>query len=85
MCVTRKPCGDRRKEIREAEDKGREGKEEEMKRVELSGAEIVVEELKHEGVEVAFGIPGGALLDLYHVLYEEKDIRHILMLSLIHI
>ena len=50
-----------------------------MKRVELSGAEIVVEELKHEGVEVAFGIPGGALLDLYHVLYEEKDIRHILM------
>jgi len=45
----------------------------------LSGAEIVVEELKKEGVEVAFGIPGGALLDLYEVLYQTEEIRHILM------
>ena len=45
----------------------------------LSGAEIVVEELKNEGVEVAFGIPGGVLLDLYEVLYTEDAIRHILM------
>ncbi len=47
--------------------------------VKISGAEIVVEELKHEGVEVAFGIPGGALLDLYEVLYNEEAIKHILM------
>ncbi len=45
----------------------------------LSGAEIVVEELKNERVEVAFGIPGGALLDLYEVLYQEEEIKHILM------
>jgi acetolactate synthase-1/2/3 large subunit len=45
----------------------------------LSGAEIVVEELKNEGVEVAFGIPGGVLLDLYEVLYTEDAVRHILM------
>ncbi len=45
----------------------------------LSGAEIVVEELKNEGVKVAFGIPGGALLDLYEVLYNETMIKHILM------
>ncbi len=45
----------------------------------LSGAEIVVEELKNEGVEVAFGIPGGVLLDLYDVLYSEDALRHILM------
>jgi acetolactate synthase-1/2/3 large subunit len=50
-----------------------------MARVKLSGAEIVVEELKAEGVEVAFGIPGGVLLHLYHVLYAEEEIRHILM------
>ncbi len=45
----------------------------------LSGAEIVLEGLKGEGVEVVFGIPGGALLDLYNMLYDEEGIRHILM------
>ncbi|MCW3129653.1 MAG: thiamine pyrophosphate-binding protein, partial [Methanophagales archaeon] len=50
-----------------------------MTREKLSGAEIVVEELKTEGVEVAFGIPGGVLLDLYDVLDREEAIRHILM------
>ncbi len=50
-----------------------------MTKEKLSGAEIVVEELKNEGVEVAFGIPGGVLLDLYEVLYSEDSIRHILM------
>lgn len=48
-------------------------------KVKLTGAEIVVEELKNEGVEVAFGIPGGVLLDLYNVLYGDDTIRHILM------
>jgi acetolactate synthase-1/2/3 large subunit len=50
-----------------------------MARAKLCGAEIVVEELKNEGVEVAFGIPGGVLLDLYEVLYTEDAMRHILM------
>jgi acetolactate synthase-1/2/3 large subunit len=50
-----------------------------MARAKLSGAEIVVEELKNEGTEVAFGIPGGVLLDLYEVLYTEDAVRHILM------
>ena len=50
-----------------------------MTREKLSGAEIVVEELKNEGAEVAFGIPGGVLLDLYEVLYTEDAVRHILM------
>jgi len=50
-----------------------------MAKQKLRGAEIVVEELKTEGAEVAFGIPGGALLDLYDVLYKEEAIRHILM------
>ena len=50
-----------------------------MAKVKLSGAKIVVEELKDEGVEVAFGIPGGVLLDLYDVLYKQDALRHILM------
>jgi len=48
-------------------------------KVKLSGAKIVVEELKDEGVEVAFGIPGGVLLDLYDVIYKQDALRHILM------
>ena len=53
--------------------------EKEMSKVKLSGAEIVVEELKDEGTEVAFGIPGGVLLDLYDTLYKDDALRHILM------
>ena len=33
--------------------------------MELSGAEIVCESLLQEGVEVVFGLPGGAVLPLY--------------------
>ena len=44
----------------------------------LSGAEIVVECLKKEDVKVIFGIPGGAIMPLYDVLYSETFIKHIL-------
>lgn len=43
----------------------------------LTGAQIVIEALKHEGVDVIFGIPGGAIIDVYDALYD-SDIRHIL-------
>ena len=44
----------------------------------LSGVEIVIECLKKEGVEVVFGIPGGAIMPLYDALYNEPSITHIL-------
>ncbi|MBS7639956.1 biosynthetic-type acetolactate synthase large subunit [Candidatus Bathyarchaeota archaeon] len=44
----------------------------------MSGARALVEALKREGVEVIFGIPGGAILPVYDVLYD-SDIKHILM------
>jgi len=44
----------------------------------LSGAEIVVECLKKEGVKVVFGIPGGAIMPLYDILYREESLKHIL-------
>ena len=44
----------------------------------LTGAEIVWESLVREGVEVVFGISGGAVIHLYHAL-PEYPIRHILM------
>ncbi len=42
-----------------------------------TGAQILVEGLIREGVEVVFGIPGGAVLPLYDALYD-APIRHIL-------
>ena len=46
----------------------------------LSGGEIIVESLIREGVEVVFGIPGGAFLPTYDVLPKySKQIRHILV------
>ncbi len=44
----------------------------------LTGAQIVVECLKKEDVKVIFGIPGGAIMPLYDVLYSETSIKHIL-------
>jgi acetolactate synthase-1/2/3 large subunit len=44
----------------------------------LKGAQIFFECLKREGVDVIFGFPGGAVLDLYHEL-PKSGIRHILV------
>jgi len=43
-----------------------------------SGAQIVVEALMKQGVEVIFGFPGGSVIPLYDVLYETSQIKHIL-------
>ncbi len=45
--------------------------------LELTGAEMLVEALRQEGVEVLFGYPGGAVLTVYDALYE-CGIQHIL-------
>ncbi|MGB9797509.1 MAG: thiamine pyrophosphate-binding protein, partial [bacterium] len=45
----------------------------------MTAAKALVECMKREGVEVVFGYPGGAVLPLYDVLYDEKDIKHILV------
>lgn len=44
----------------------------------LSGAEIIVECLKREGVKYIFGYPGGVVLNIFDLLYDEKDIKLIL-------
>ena len=45
----------------------------------LTGAEALVESLERVGVEVIFGIPGGAILPAYDPLGQSKLIRHILV------
>ncbi|MEZ5583885.1 MAG: acetolactate synthase 3 large subunit [Candidatus Competibacteraceae bacterium] len=47
--------------------------------MELTGAEIVVRCLKEEGVEYVFGYPGGAILHVYDALYQQNDVKHILV------
>lgn len=44
----------------------------------LSGAEILIESLKREGVDTLFGIPGGVVLQIFDALYNEKDLKFIL-------
>ena len=45
----------------------------------LTGAEIVVECLKEQGVDTIFGFPGGTILNIYDALYKHQDeINHIL-------
>ncbi len=47
--------------------------------MQLTGAQIVIECLKEQGVDTVFGYPGGAILNVYDELYKHKDeIRHIL-------
>ena len=45
----------------------------------MTGARILLECLKREGVDIIFGYPGGAVLDIYHDLNRDKDLRHILV------
>src|SRR3989304_1298059 len=45
----------------------------------LTGAEIMVECLKREGVKHIFGYPGGVVLKIFDVLYLQKDIEVILV------
>lgn len=47
--------------------------------MELSGAEIVIQCLKDEGVEFIFGYPGGAVLHIYDALFRQDDVKHILV------
>ena len=47
--------------------------------MQLTGSEIVIECLKEQGVDIVFGYPGGAILNVYDELYKhQNEIKHIL-------
>ena len=47
--------------------------------MQLTGAEIVIECMKEQGVDTVFGYPGGAILNVYDELYKHSDeIHHVL-------
>ena len=47
--------------------------------MQLTGAQIVIECLKEQGVDTVFGYPGGAILNVYDELYKHShEIKHVL-------
>ena len=46
---------------------------------EMTGAKMVVQALKDQGVDTIFGYPGGAALPIYDEIFQQNDIRHILV------
>ncbi|MBU0642572.1 MAG: acetolactate synthase 3 large subunit [Alphaproteobacteria bacterium] len=45
----------------------------------MTGAEMVVQALKDQGVDTVFGYPGGAVLPVYDAIFQQNDIKHILV------
>lgn len=45
----------------------------------LNGSQMIMEALENEGVEIVFGYPGGAALNIYDEIYKQKYFRHILV------
>ncbi len=46
--------------------------------MELNGSQMVIEALKKENVSVAFGYPGGAIMNVYDEIYKQEGFKHIL-------
>ena len=45
----------------------------------MTGARIIVQALRDQGVDVIFGYPGGAVLPIYDEIFQQNDIRHVLV------
>ncbi|MEQ9041842.1 MAG: acetolactate synthase 3 large subunit [Silicimonas sp.] len=50
-----------------------------MSKTQMTGAKMVVEALKDQGVEVVFGYPGGAVLPIYDEIFQQNQIKHVLV------
>ncbi len=46
---------------------------------EMTGAKMVIQALKDQGVDTVFGYPGGAVLPIYDEIFQQNEIRHILV------
>ncbi|RMC33226.1 acetolactate synthase 3 large subunit [Paracoccus alkanivorans] len=45
----------------------------------MTGARMVIEALRDQGVDTVFGYPGGAVLPIYDELFQQNDITHVLV------
>jgi len=46
--------------------------------MQISGSKMVIEALREEAVEVVFGYPGGAIMNVYDEIYKQNHFQHIL-------
>ena len=46
---------------------------------EMTGARMAIEALRDQGVDTVFGYPGGAVLPIYDEIFQQNDIKHILV------
>jgi len=45
----------------------------------MTGARMVIEALRDQGVDTVFGYPGGAVLPIYDEIFQQNDIKHVLV------
>ncbi|WP_180966737.1 acetolactate synthase 3 large subunit [Cohaesibacter celericrescens] len=45
----------------------------------MTGAEMVIQALKDQGVDHIFGYPGGAVLPIYDEIFQQEDVQHFLV------
>ncbi|MEC8403797.1 MAG: acetolactate synthase 3 large subunit [Pseudomonadota bacterium] len=45
----------------------------------ITGAEMVIQTLHDQGVESVFGYPGGAVLPIYDAIFQQENVKHILV------
>ena len=50
-----------------------------MAREKMTGAKAVVRALEGEGVEVVFGVPGGAVMPVFDALFDSTKLKHVLV------
>ncbi|MFV8052911.1 acetolactate synthase large subunit [Mycobacterium sp. 48b] len=62
-----------------AKTKSDSGQPKRVAPVQLTGAQAVVRSLEELGVDVVFGIPGGAVLPVYDPLFDSQKLRHVLV------
>src|SRR3989337_1223979 len=74
-------CARRRRGAPRARGTGRNGFSERRRAMArpMTGAEMVIKALIDQGVEAIFGYPGGAVLPIYDELFQQDEIRHILV------
>jgi acetolactate synthase I/II/III large subunit len=46
---------------------------------EITGSEIIIKALVNEGVDTVFGYPGGAVLPIYDAIFQQNQLRHVLV------
>ncbi|MEX2453213.1 MAG: acetolactate synthase 3 large subunit [Rhodospirillaceae bacterium] len=45
----------------------------------MNGSEIIIKALLNEGVDTVFGYPGGAVLPIYDAIFQQNELRHVLV------